>query len=562
MLLRRIEVENFRGLRSAVVDLDETTALIGENSAGKTTLLDAVAICCSGRDDTVTLEVRDFRQEGQAPPSQTLRIALTFEGTDAEWADPVRGAFRAYLRAGPSGRRAARLEVIGSRHPDRNDVDAQWSFAGADGLSSGQQPGLLATWRRLAPMLRLRANRYVEQDPRGKAAAPAAGGADVAQSTDPVAQQLEQQIRLIYDRLTGASDIQDDELRRGLEAADAYLSALGPFRRSPIWPAPPSMSDLAETPTPSVRGTEPMISSIKQGRGTRGLAFLGLIGAILEARARHSLPEEAQPLLVLEDVEAHLHPMTLSAMWELVSTLPAQKILTTNSGELLAAVPLRSIRRIVTDRFGTRVYRIDSDRYSVDDLRRIAYHVRINRASALFARCWLFVEGETEAWLLPELGQICGHDFPSEGIRCVEFAQSGLRALLRLANDLGIEWHLLADGDAAGFAYVTSARAHLKGRRIEDRITMLEEPDIEHCLFHHGYADVYRSLAGPPLTGPRGRRHRERPSGVIMRAIHARSKPGLALAVLEAANRPDAPGVPGQLRSLIETVVRLARPAV
>jgi putative ATP-dependent endonuclease of the OLD family len=560
MLLRRIEIQNFRGLRSAVVDLDETTALIGENSAGKTTLLDAVAICCSGRDDAVTLEVRDFRQEGQAPPSETLGIALTFDGSDAEWAEPVRAPFRPFLRAGQPGRRVIRLEVSGTRHPARNAVEASWTFAGAERQSSGQHPGLLAEWRRLTPMLRLRANRYVEQDPRGAAAA--TGGADVAAADDPVARQLEQQIRLIYDRLTGASDIQDDELRRGLDAAEAYLAARGSFRRAPIWPVPPSMSDLAETPAEGVRGTEPMISSIKQGRGTRGLAFLGLIGAILEARERHSLPEEAQPLLVLEDVEAHLHPMTLSAMWELISELPAQKILTTNSGELLAAVPLRSIRRIVTDRFGTRVYRVDADRYSMDDLRRIAYHVRINRASALFARCWLFVEGETEAWLLPELAQIRGYDFPSEGIRCVEFAQSGLRALLRLANDLGIEWHLLADGDEAGHNYVMSARAHLKGRPIEDRITMLEEPDVEHCLFQHGYAHVYRTLAGAPMPGGRGRRYRERPTAVIHRAIHARSKPGLALAVLEAANRPDAPGVPGQFRSLITTVVRLARPTV
>ncbi len=562
MLLRRIEVENFRGLRSAVVDLDETTALIGENSAGKTTLLDALAICCSGRDDTVTLEVRDFRQEGQAPPSETLGIALTFDGTDAEWAEPVRARFRPFLRPGTPGRRIIRLEVSGTRRPERNAVEASWAFTGGEGRSSGPQPGLLAAWRRLTPMLRLRANRYVEQDPRGAATATVVGGPDVVAATDPVALQLTQQIRLIYDWLTGASDIQDDELRRGLDAAEAYLAARGPFRRAPLWPEPPSMSDLAETPAPSVRGTEPLISSIKQGRGTRGLAFLGLIGAILEAGERRSLPDEAQPLLVLEDVEAHLHPMTLSAMWELISKLPAQKILTTNSGELLAAVPLRSIRRIVTDRFGTRVYRVDADRYSVDDLRRIAYHVRINRASALFARCWLFVEGETEAWLLPELAQIRGYDFPSEGIRCVEFAQSGLRALLRLANDLGIEWHLLADGDEAGHHYVMSARAHLKGRPIEDRITMLEEPDVEHCLFHHGYADIYRTLAGAPPPSRRGRRFRERPTAVIDRAIHARSKPGLALAVLEAANRPDAPGVPWQLRSLIETTVRLARPPV
>ena len=561
MLLRRIEVENFRGLRSAVVDLGDTTALIGENSAGKTTLLDAVAICCSGRDDTVTLEVRDFRQQGQAPPSETLSIALTFEGTDAEWAEPSRAAFQPFIRTEGSGTRSIRLEVSGTRDPVRNAVDASWTFTGGEGRSSGRQPGLLTAWRRLVPMLRLRANRYVEPDPRGGADA-AAGAAAGRVTTDPVARRLEEQIHLIYERLTGASDIQEDELRRGLDAAESYLAARGPFRRAPVWPSPASMADLAETPSPSARQTEPLLASIKQGTGTRGLAFLGLIGAILEAREGHSLPEEAQPLLVLEDVEAHLHPTTLSAMWELISKLPAQKILTTNSGELLAAVPLRSIRRIVTDRLGTRVYRIDSDRYSVDDLRRIAYHVRINRAGALFARCWLFVEGETEAWLLPELAQIAGYDFPSEGIRCVEFAQSGLRALLRLANDLGIEWHLLADGDEAGQNYVMSARAHLKGRPIEDRITMLEEPDIEHCLFHHGYADLYRSLAGAPATTGRGRRFRERPTTIISRAIHARSKPGLALAVLEAANRPDAPRAPWQIRSLIETVVRLARPAV
>ena len=360
MLLRRIEVENFRGLRSAVVELDGTTALIGENSAGKTTLLDAVAICCSGRDDRVTLEVRDFRQAGQSPPSESLGIALTFEGTDAEWADQVRAPFLPFLRPGTPGRRVFRLEVSGRRHPERNAVEARWTFAGGEGRSSGPQQGLLAEWRRLTPMLRLRANRYVEQDPRGTAAAAAAGGADTADATDPVARQLEQQIRVIYDRLTGASDIQDDELRRGLDAAEAYLSGRGPLRRAPVWPA--ATLDRRSGRDAFVEWQARRAAPVEHQAGHRHQrpgASSGSIGAILEARQRHSLAEEAQPMLVLEDVEAHLHPTTLSAMWELIAKLPAQKILTTNSGELLAAVPLRSIRRIVTDRFGTRVYRID-----------------------------------------------------------------------------------------------------------------------------------------------------------------------------------------------------------
>ncbi len=558
MLLRRIDVADFRGLRLATVEFNQTTALIGENSAGKSTLLDAIAICCSGHDDQVRLEVRDFHQNGDEPPSETLRIVLTFEESGGEWEQPPWTPFGPFIRLDKEGRRSLRLAIVGRRDPGTNAVDAHWSFAGLD--DSGPQPaGLLAAWRRLSPILRLRANRYVEQDPRGEADGPSKGDATQKAEDDPVARQMERQIRLVYDRLTGASDIQDDELHRGLEAAAAYLAGRTPYRRTPP-PLPPLMSELAETPIHAGRREESLLSTIKQGTGARGVALVGLIGAILEARQLHLFAADAQPLLILEDVEAHLHPTTLSAMWELVERLPAQKIVTTNSGDLLAAVPLHAIRRIATDARGTCVYRIDSGRYSVDDLRHIAYHVRLNRAGALFARCWLFVEGETEAWLLPELAQICGYDFPAEGIRCVEFAQSGLTSLIRLANDFGIEWHMLTDGDEAGHAYVATARAFLKGRSMEDRITILEEADIEHCLFYNGYADLYQRFAGAVMKGPRGRRRRERASSIIARAIHARSKPGLALAALEAANRPSSPGVPRQLRATIETAVRLARP--
>jgi putative ATP-dependent endonuclease of OLD family len=560
MLLRRIEVAEFRGLKMASVELDPTTALIGENSAGKSTLLDAIAICCSGRDDRVRLEVRDFRQVGDRPPSETLSIALTYEEADGEWQLPPWEPFRPFIRLAPDGRRILRLEVRGARDPGNNGVSARWSFAGFD-PGRGEPAGLLAAWRRLCPILRLRANRYVEEDPRGEAEVVGARAeSQPAQAEDPVVRQAEYQIRLVYDRLTGASDIQEDEVRRALDAAESFLVGRVPDRSMPP-KLPPLMSELAETPVRGGRRQESLLSTIKQGRGSRGLALIGLVGAILEARPRQPLTAGMQPLLVMEDIEAHLHPTTMSAMWELVERIPTQKIVTTNSGDLLAAVPLRAIRRIVTDGRGTRTYRIDSARYSIDDLRHIAYHVRLNRAGSLFARCWLFVEGETEAWLLPELAQISGYDFPSEGIRCVEFAQSGLKSLLRLANDFGIEWHLLTDGDQAGRAYVATARAQLRGRAFEDRVTRLDETDIEHCLYYGGYAGLYQGMAGAPAVGPHGRRAREKASGIIARAIRARSKPGLALAVLEAANKPGSPGVPRQLRDLIETVVRLARPA-
>jgi putative ATP-dependent endonuclease of OLD family len=182
----------------------------------------------------------------------------------------------------------------------------------------------------------------------------------------------------------------------------------------------------------------------------------------------------------------------------------------------------------------------------------------MNRAGVLFARCWILVEGETEAWLLPELAQVCGYDLAAEGVRCVEFAQSGIRPLLRLAADLGIEWHLLADGDPAGRSYAATARDALAGRAAAERITALRELDIEHCLFDHGFAPVFAKHAGRAPVPSRGRAP-ERSTAIITRAVKRRSKPALALAVLEAANTPGGPPVPAPLRTLIETAVRLAR---
>lgn len=52
--------------------------------------------------------------------------------------------------------------------------------------------------------------------------------------------------------------------------------------------------------------------------------------------------------------------------------------------------------------------------------------------------------------MLNELARQCGHHFEAEGVKVIEFAQSGIRPLLRFAHRMGIEWHVLVDGDDAG----------------------------------------------------------------------------------------------------------------
>ncbi|MFP1591072.1 hypothetical protein ACLB1M_09105 [Escherichia coli] len=42
--------------------------------------------------------------------------------------------------------------------------------------------------------------------------------------------------------------------------------------------------------------------------------------------------------------------------------------------------------------------------------------------------------GETETWVINELARQCGHHFDAEGIKVIEFAQSGLKPLVKFAR--------------------------------------------------------------------------------------------------------------------------------
>jgi len=282
------------------------------------------------------------------------------------------------------------------------------------------------------------------------------------------------------------------------------------------------------------------------------IGVLALMAALLRALP-DSLAAGAEPLWIIEDPEAQLHPMTLASVLTLVGRINWQKILTTHSADVLAAEPLMGVRRLTRHAGTLRAWRVREHSLSAEDLRRVSYHLRARRGVATFARCWLLVEGESEFWVLPEMAGIAGHDFAVEGVVCVEFAQCGLPPLIKLARELGIEWHVLTDGDPAGAIYAEQALRFVQGEPAERRITLLPGRDIETCFYEHGYAPLFQRLAGL---------HGEEPADrVVKRAIDLHSKPLLALELVLAAAAADAPGVPPPLRATIEACVRLARGA-
>jgi putative ATP-dependent endonuclease of OLD family len=295
------------------------------------------------------------------------------------------------------------------------------------------------------------------------------------------------------------------------------------------------------------------------GTASQRLGMLLLTGALLHSGAGR-LEHGVSPLTLIENPEAHLHPMTVASIWNVIDRIGGQKIIGTHSGTLLGRARLSSVRRLTRHDGEIREWRVPEGALSADDLRRYSYHLRSRRASSSFARCWLLVEGETEYWMMPELARVCGYELTSEGVAPVEFAQCGLGALLKVAGYLGIEWHLVADGDEAGRRYVQSAQAYVESGRDHDRLTLLQQPDIEHCLWQFGYQEVICRAAWPSARSANAAWQRRAPAKkVIARAIERLSKPGLAVLLLDAIIDRGPESVPPPLRRAIETCIQMAR---
>lgn len=542
MFLERIEVKGFRGINRLSLGLDHTTVLIGENTWGKSSLLRALWCLMGQNAESYQFTAEDFHQPEDPELASARHLQLVFTFCE----------HRPHICR--HSRRLARLSPAWVQHKDKFNrihyrASAELQGDGAvltthDFLDGVGKSLPIADTRHLVsllitmnPVFRLRDARSVRNE------------VETLQWGDLSAHRLAELAQKLIDE---PQRIGEPELKEALQAVrqlmEHYFNAIAPIKNKPR-----SQRDIVNHPM-TMRNPGNLHTLLRRADNRAlQLAMAGMAATLLQARGNRELEDGARPIMILEDPEGRLHPTMLALVWGLLDQLPGQKLITTNSGDLLSSLPLNQVRRLVRRQQDILCHQLGGERYSSDDLRKIAFHVRINRPMSMFARCWLLVEGETEIWLLSELAQICGYSLRAEGVRIIEFAQCGQSPLIKVARDFGIEWHLLTDGDDAGVKYAISAKALLKGERERDRLTQLPAADIEHYLFHNGFEGVYRREAGV------GGRAMWSASYIISKAIHKRSKPGMALAVVEEAERLGGEHIPPVLRQMFARVVALAR---
>ena len=548
MLLERVEIVGFRGINRLSLMLEQNNVLIGENAWGKSSLLDALTLLLSPEFDLYHFVRDDF----WFPPGDIqgrehhLHIILTFRETEPgrHRVRRIRPLQRCWVPCDDGYHRVFyRLE---GELAEDDSVMTLRSFIDGEGeaLVLEEIDELARHLVRLMPVLRLRDARFMRRIHNG---------------TVPHSPQIEITARqldfLSRELVSHPQNLSDGQIRQGLSAMVQLLEHYF-AEQSSAQTRHRLMRRRSHDEQRSWRYLDIINRMIdKPGGRSHRVILLGLFATLLQAKGTVRLDRDARPLLLIEDPETRLHPIMLSVAWHLLNLLPLQRVTTTNSGELLSLTPVEQVCRLVRESTRVSAWRLGPGGMNAEESRRIAFHIRFNRASSLFARCWLLVEGETETWVINELARQCGHHFDAEGVKVIEFAQSGLKPLIKFARRMGIQWHVLVDGDEAGKKYAATVRGLLNNdRELErDHLTSLPALDMEHFMYRQGFDDVYHRVAQIPDNVPMNMRR------VITKAIHRSSKPDLAIEVAMEAGRRGVDAVPTLLKKMFSRVLWLAR---
>ena len=515
MFLTEVHIKNFRGIEDLTLPLDEICVLVGENNVGKSTILDAIhktLTRTTTRKGRVFDDYDYFLTEPSADPTKAkpIEIKLTFaEKVNDEWSDEVSQILEGVEQVdSESGLRSVILKVESFFDKSNNEYSTDFFFLDLAGkkLNSKNLRNSLASIQLLVPAFYLASLRDASQEFKAR-----------SQYWGPFVKALE-----LDDKTQAELENDLDSLNKkvldkhkAFESVKTKLSKIA--KLLPLEGTNPVSIDaipskifdiLSRTEVSLITKTGAQIPIVRHGEGAQSLAVICLFDAFLQNRLKEINNLLATPLLALEEPEAHLHPSAVKAVGEMLKDVMGQKIFSTHSGDLLSGIPLTNIRRLRNKNGKISAYRLKDDTLSQNELNKLNYSIRTTRGGFLFSRCWLLVEGETESIILPEFAFAMGHDLQAEGISCVEFSQVGVDKFIKLADDLGIEWFVLADGDPAGDGFVKLTKGLLSGRTESSHICQIKYQNIEELLCIEGCGEVYLDSISSS-TKKRSRQQRE-----------------------------------------------------
>ena len=533
MLLHSLEILGFKGIRDLTINFNnDISVLIGENSWGSTSLLAALSIISPENFLYECQEYDFYYEEDCADDCLTLRFTYVDESSSSDEIFQGNPLSEVLFFSRKYRKQMVCYQVRANKN--HGVIETEHSFVD-DHRQIIAVTDFTETLKNLVnmnPLVMFRKQLNSKESSNDY-------GAQAKDAYDSLVDQL----------MKDSGELSRKELQQGLSAATLLLTYYltnqknfdEPIKKPTLedWQILDKINDLLDKVDNSI---------------TRNMMMDFFAKMIFHRMGFHLLPN-ASPILVFKSVGGNMHPIITSVGMRLLKNISVQKILTSNTSDLIPMLSLQNVMRISRFNASVIVNQVLPKDLSASTNRKVLFHVFHRRPVALFARCWFLVEGETEIWLLRELAEICGYNLNAEGITLVEFAQCGILPLIEYAEAMGIEWYAMADGDAAGRHYAKTVRSHCRNKEHYYRhMTQLPSRDIENFLFQKGFSSVYKQVAYGSSDFVNLPVHE-----IIHKAVQKSSKPDLALAVCDFARARGVQSIPSLLQKTFKKVIELSK---
>lgn len=448
MYISNIKVQNFRLFKTLDLSLNAgLNVLVGENDSGKTALIDAIRyVLGMNSNDRTFIREEDFHEE-----CNELIIQITFTDVDAhahrfvehlshekykdeEGNDKRRSVLHLQLNAHKTGAERRGYPYIKTELKsgvDGNGLSIETEIR--DFLSATYLKPLRDAETELSSGRASRLSQILSSSKEVKI------GMDSILSI--IAEANEGLLASDASLKKAAENIQNNYLHELIfdqdkESFGAFIDIAG-IRKEELGDLPDNAKRRHLRTV--LEGLSLALTKDRRmhGLGYHNLLFMGAELLLLEQEAENEFP-----LLLIEEPEAHLHPQLQMKLLQFINSKVkesgVQCILSTHSPNISAKAAPSEI--IMLNQGKAFPLRKGETELEGDDYKYLQKFLDATKANVFFAKSLLFVEGDGENILIPDIARLLGRPLENYGVSIVKYDNSGswkrfARLFLRAGKD-------------------------------------------------------------------------------------------------------------------------------